>query len=322
MLKKFAYQRPETLAKAVAAAARPGASILGGGTDLLGSIRDQVFPVETVVSLSALKQLKGIAPKAGGLRIGALTTLAEIAESPLVREKYTALAEAAASAASPQLRNQGTLGGNLCQRPRCWYFRGAFQCLRKGGEQCFAAAGQNQYHAILGGDGCYMVHPSDTAAAVVALGATISIAGPKGPRSVAAGAFFVPPAQNMTAENVLAGGEIVTEILLPAPAAGLRSTYRKVRERNSWDFALAGAAIAIAMAGGRVSEARIVLSGAAPIPWRSADAEKAIAGRALDAAAVRDAAAAAMKGADPLDGNAYKVALFRGLLEEVLTKFA
>ncbi|HEX8985928.1 MAG TPA: FAD binding domain-containing protein [Bryobacteraceae bacterium] len=322
MLKKFAYKRPDTLRAAVSAASQPGASILAGGTDLLGAMRDEVFEVQTVVSLSSLKQLKGIVPAAGGLRIGALNTLTEIAESREIREKYTALAEAAASAASPQLRNQGTLGGNLCQRPRCWYFRGAYQCLRKGGDTCFAAAGQNQYHAIFGGDGCFIVHPSDTAAAAVALGAKLTIVGPKGARAVPAASFFVGPAQSLTTENILAPGEIVTELLLPPPEAGLRSTYRKVRERGAWDFALAGAAVALTLADGKVRSARIVLSGAAPIPWRAAAAEKALTGSALDPARAGQAAAAAVEGAAPLDLNAYKVPLFRGLVEEVLTKLA
>ncbi|MGE5487160.1 MAG: FAD binding domain-containing protein [bacterium] len=313
MLKKFAYRRARTLNEASAAARLPGARIMAGGTDLLGCIRDDVFEATTVVSISQLKQLKGIsATPAGGLRIGALTTLSEVASSKEIREKYTALAEAAASAASPQLRNQGTLGGNICQRPRCWYFRGGFNCARKGGDMCYAVVGENHYHAIFGAETCYAVHPSDTAPALVALNASIRIAGARGGRTVAAEKFFVPATQDVTKETVLAAGEIVTEVILPPAPAGMRSTYRKVRERGSWDFAIASVAVAVSAP----RNARIVLGAAAMTPWRSAEAEKAYASGAAPA----QVAEAAVANAQPMDKNGYKVPLFRGTVEEVLLK--
>jgi len=320
MLAKFSYQRAVSIKEAAEAAGRADARILAGGTDLLGCLRDGVFQANRLVSLNNIKELKGIRSQPrGGWRIGALTTLTEIAEHPQIRASYPVLAEAAASVATPQLRNQGTLGGNLCQRPRCWYFRGQFRCRRKGGDTCFAEAGESQYHGIFGASQCYIVHPSDTAPALVALDAKVNILGRRGTRLVPISSFFVLPKDSLVKENVLEPGEIVTEILLDAPPAGARSTYRKVRERASFDFALAGAAIVLVIAEGKVKTARVVLSGVAPVPWRSTEAEKAIIGKPLDATAVAIAAEAAVKGAMPMADNGYKVPLVRGILEEILT---
>lgn len=323
MLNKFSYQRAASIKEAVQAAARPEARILAGGTDLLGCLRDELFPARTLVSITGMQELKGIRPRpGGGLRIGALATLAEIAGNADVKKSYPVLEQAALSAASPQLRNQGTLGGNLCQRPRCWYFRGDFHCRRKGGDTCFAETGENQLHAIFGADGCYMVHPSDLAPALVALDARVSIAGRNGTRAIPLASFFVPPKTSLVKENVLQPGEIVTEVLLDAPPPGTVSRYRKVRERGSFDFALAGAAIVLVMAAGKVQKARVVLSGVAPIPWRSAEAEAALTGKSLDAATVAAVAAAAVKNALPLTDNGYKVPLVSGILEETLLALA
>ncbi len=323
MLSQFSYQRAATIKEAVDSSSRPESRILAGGTDLLGCLRDGVVQANRLVSINGLAALKGIRQRQGsGLRIGALTTLTEIAEHRQVLDSYPVLAQAAASVGSPQLRNQGTLGGNLCQRPRCWYFRGDFKCRRKGGETCFAEAGDNQLHCIFGGGKCFMVHPSDTAAALVALDAKAGITGRRGARSVPLSSFFVLPAQSLERETVLQPGEIVTEILLDPPQPGARSTYRKVRERGAFDFAVAGAAIVVAFAEGKVRSARIVLSGVAPVPWRPPDAEKELTGKALDGPSIRAAAAAAVKDAAPLADNAYKVPLVRGILEEVLAGLA
>ena len=323
MLSQFTYQRPASLAQAVDAAGRYGTRVLAGGTDLLGCLRDGVFQAERLVSLNALTALKGIRPRtAGGLRIGALTTLTEVAENRQILEAYPVLAQAAASVASPQLRNQGTLGGNLCQRPRCWYFRGDFHCLRKGGATCFAEAGESQLHAIFGGSKCYMVHPSDTAAALVALDARVSIAGAKGTRVIPLRSFFVLPQKSVVKENVLVPGEIVTDILLDPAPPGSRSMYLKVRERGAFDFALAGAAVVLTMAEGKAQSARVVLSGVAPIPWKSVAAEQAITGKVIDAATIAAAAEAVVKGAVELVENGYKIPLVRGIIEETLSALA
>lgn len=319
MLPNFSYVRPTNLADAVRRHAAPGARVQAGGTDLLGCLRDGVFGADTVVSLSGVPDLRGIRRALdGGLTIGAMTTLSEIAAHPDIVERYPALAQGAAAAASPQLRNQGTIGGNICQRPRCWYFRGDFHCARKGGEKCFAVEGENQYHCIFGGDVCFIVHPSDTAPALVALEALVRIVGPSGSRSVPAEKFFILPTADFTRENVLTAGEIVTEIVLPPQPRGTRGAYRKVRARGSWDFALTGAAVVATVADGTVERARIVLSGVAPAPWRALEAERAIVGKRITARTTRGAAAAAVKGAQPLSGNGYKVELLRGTVEQAL----
>jgi xanthine dehydrogenase YagS FAD-binding subunit len=323
MLPNFEHERPSSVAQAVEASSSEGAVLHAGGTDLLGCLRDGVFTAEKVVSLSGLDELRGIrATRDGGLRIGALTTLTEIANDPLIAERYAALSQAAALAATPQLRNQGTIGGNICQRPRCWYFRGDWYCLRKGGNTCYAIAGENQFHCIFGGSGCYIVHPSDTAPALMALGAGVRIASRSGTRLVPIDEFFILPADDIRRENILQPGELVTEVVLPPIAAGTRSTYRKARDRGAWDFALAGLAAVVSMDGDRVEQASLVLSGVAPKPWRAAGAEDALSGGPLDAENIARAAAASVEGAQPLEHNGYKVALVRGLMEETLRALA
>jgi xanthine dehydrogenase YagS FAD-binding subunit len=319
MLPGFTYVRAKTVADGVRQLAAPGTKLHAGGTDLLGCLRDGVFRADKLVSVTGIAELKGIAPApTGGLRIGALTTHAQIAADKTIAQRYRALAQASAAVASPQLRNQGTIGGNLCQRPRCWYFRGEFHCLRKGGDQCFAQGGENQYHAIFGGDRCYIVHPSDTAPALIALGASARIAGPGASRVVPLASFFVGPKTNVTRETVLERNEMVTEILLPAVESGLRSSYRKVRGRGAWDFALVGVALALLMQDGKVARARVVFSGVAPVPWRSEAVERAITGKALTPELVAAAADAGVKGAEPMEKNGYKVSMLKGAITESL----
>lgn len=323
MLPSFGYVRPATLDEAVKALSAAGARAHAGGTDLLGCLRDGVFGATTVVSLSGLAELKGLSETPdGGLRIGALVRLSELARHPAVGARYPVLAQAALAAASPQLRNQGTLGGNLCQRPRCWYFRGDFDCARKEGDFCYAEAGENRYHAIFGGAGCHIVHPSDTAPALVALDAVATLASPKGTRKVPLADFFVLPAVDHKRETVLTPGEVLTEVVVQKAPKGAKGTYEKARVRGVWDFALAGLAAWVVVEGGRVERSRLVLSGVAPVPWRVPGAEKAIAGKKLDAASARSAAEAAVEGAKPLAQNAYKVELVKGVVEKALLALA
>lgn len=317
----FKYVRPGSVDEAVRLAAAEGARLHAGGTDLLGCLHDGVFDADTVVSLTGCDGLDGVRETAdGGVVIGAMTTISRVASHPLIRERYTALAQGASEVASPQLRHQGTLGGNLCQKPRCWYYRNEdFLCLRKGGGMCYAESGQNQFHALFGSGGlCYIVHPSDTAPALVAFGASVRVAGPRGQRTVPVAELFVAPEVDPTRETVLGPGEVVTEIVLPPPLQGAVSSYRKVRARRSWDFALAGVALVLAFDGDVVRDARVVLSGAAPVPWRSEAAERAITGKRLNADTIAAAAEAAVEGAEPLEHNGYKVALFRGVVTEEL----
>ena len=324
MLPNFAYARPKSLKEAIQHLSSGGARVHAGGTDLLGCLRDDVFHAKKIVSISQLNDLQGIRlMKDGGLRIGALTTITEVANSKIIQEHYPALAKAASEVASPQLRNQGTMGGNLCQKPRCWYYRGEFHCLRKGGDRCYAYQGENDYHAIFGSGGiCYIVHPSDTAPALMGYDASVQVVGPKGSKLIPVQKFYVLPNEDVQKETVLKRNEIVTEIFLPPPTKGLRSSYRKVRARQSWDFALAGVALALHFNNDRVMKARVVLSGAAPIPWRSKEVEEVIKGKRLDADTIAQASKAAVKNAQPLEHNVYKMSLFRGLIEEELLTIA
>jgi len=323
LMPNFNYIKVKSLKEAIGQLSSKGARIHAGGTDLLGCLRDEIFGAEKLVSIGRLKALRGIRQTSdGGLRIGALTTIAEVENNKTVQERYSALAQAASEVGSPQLRNQGTIGGNLCQKPRCWYYRGEFQCLRKGGDTCYAYQGENQFHCIFGGTMCYIVHPSDTAPALVTFEAMARVSGPDGARLVPIAKFHVPPSESVQKETILKPNEIVTEVLLPPPAKGLRSSYRKVRARRSWDFALASVALALQFDGDRIARARVVLGGAAPIPWRSKEVEEVITGRRLDAETVTRAAAAAVKNAQPLKQNGYKVPLFRGMIEEALAAIA
>jgi xanthine dehydrogenase YagS FAD-binding subunit len=286
-------------------------------------MRDEVFQVEKVVSISALKDLKGISARPdGGVKIGALTTIAEVAANSAINEKYAVLSQAAAEVASPQLREQGTIGGNLCQRPRCWYFRGDFHCARKGGDTCYAVDGENQYHAIFGGAPCFFVHPSDVAVALVALQAQLMIAGPAGSKAVKIEDFFVSPDKSIEKENILAPNEIVTEIHLPPIGGRVRSSYRKIRARRAWDFALTSVGMVMQFEKQNVSKARIVLGGVAPYPWRVEAAEKLLIGKKPDSAAAAAAGQAAAQGANPMRDNAYKVEMVKGAVEESILAFA
>jgi xanthine dehydrogenase YagS FAD-binding subunit len=322
MLPNFSYIRPDALGDALAQLALPGARACAGGTDLMGCLRDRVFDARVVVSLGRLPGLHGIAAAAdGGLRIGALTTLAEIAAHPIVRQQYTALASAAAVVGTPQIRHQGTIGGNLCQRPRCWYFRGDFDCLRTGGDTCSAMGGENQQHAIFGAAACLAVHPSDTATALAALDARVVIAGRHGARTVPLDAFFAVP-DDVTREHVLEPGELLTEVLVPAPRAGFISVFRKVRPRGAFDFALASLAVGLMRRQGRIESPRIVLGAAALRPWRATDAETVLSGARLEPRTIARAADAAVKGAVPAGENDYKIPMFRGLVQDVLEGLA
>lgn len=323
MLPQFAYVRARSKKEALEQLATEGAWVHAGGTDLLGCLRDGVFGADKLVSIGRIEELTGVreSPE-GGLTIGALTTISEIADHPDVKARYPGLAQAASEVASPQLRNQGTLGGNLCQRPRCWYYRGEFHCAKKGGDMCYAVEGENRYHAIFGGGPCWIVHPSDTAPMLLALGAAVRVAGSGGERTVRLDDFFVLPEDDLYRENALEPSEMITEVLLPPPASGTASSYRKVRERGSWDFALTSVALALRMSGDRVLAGRVVLGGVAPIPWRSDAAEAAITGQFLTAATARAAAEAAAEGARPLEQNGFKVRLVKGAVEDSLLAIA
>jgi len=295
------------------------AAVVGGGSEYLQLMKDQVMTPDYVINLKTIPGLNAIREERGGFRIGALATLAEIEEHPGIREKLLILSDAAGEAASPQIRNAGTIAGNICQRPFCWYFRSShFNCLRKGGQVCYTVTGDGRFHAILGGGPSYIVHPSDTAPALVALGAQIKIAGPAGEKTMPLEKFFVLPSVDFKRENVLNPGEIVTEIYVPIPKPGSKGFYHKVRERLAWDHAIVSVATVVQSSGGVVREARVVLGGVAPIPWRAAGAEEFLRGKKLDEANAQKAGEIALEGAKPLKDNVYKIAMAKLLVQRGL----
>ena len=299
---------------------------MGGGQDLLTTMKAYITTPPRVVNLKTIAGLNGIAATAtGGLTVGALATITQLAEHPAVAKAAPGLVDAAHSIATPQIRNLGTVGGNLGQRPRCWYFRlENLKCLKRGGTECYAVGGENKYLAILGGGPCFIAHPSDLAPMWVALDATFSVTGPKGKRDVPAADFFVLPSHGgIRTENVLGDGDVVTQANVPASPLAARSTYLKFKERESLDFALASVAAAVDLGPDKTVRAvRIVLGGVAPVPWRCPKAEAALAGKRLDEGTVARAAELATDGAVPMTQNGFKVPLVQTLVRRALTKLA
>jgi xanthine dehydrogenase YagS FAD-binding subunit len=331
-MKAFEWMSPTTLNEAVEMlksapatddvdnAARP----IAGGQDILTTMKEYITSPTRVVNLKSIRGLDRIeGDDKSGLKIGALVTLSQLEEHPLVRRNFPGLAEAAHSVATPQIRNLGTVGGNLCQRPRCWYYRlEEVICLKKGGSECYAAKGENKYNAIFGGGPSYIVHPSDLAPMLVALGASVSVTGAEGQRSIPLDKFFTLPSEgNIRRENVLRNDEIITQIQVPASAFAAHSTYLKFKERESLDFALASVAAAVEVGANKtIRQARIVLGGVAPIPWRASKAENFLNGKALSSDALAEAARLALDGAKPLEKNAYKIPLTQTLVRRALAK--
>ncbi len=320
----FSYSRPATLKEATAQLGKEHGKIalLAGGTDLLGSLKDHLEAPERLVNIRNLKELQGIRAGRGGLTIGAATLLADIAENAMIQQQTPLLAMAAGKVGTPQIRNMGTIGGNLCQRPRCWYYRNNYPCFKHGGSTCFSAAGENDYHAILEGGPSFIVHPSDTAPALVALGATARIVGGSGERTVAFDKFFVTPKQDVRRENVLHADEVLADITVPIAPAGSKAIYVKEMVREVWDFALCSVAAMVTVQNGVVQDARIVLGGVAPLPYRALKAEAAIKGKPLDEASCAAAGLAAVDGARPLAKNAYKVPLTQAVVKRALLSLA
>jgi xanthine dehydrogenase YagS FAD-binding subunit len=326
-LPPFDYVDAATLPEAVATLTRhgPRAQVLAGGTDLLGLMKDRIsgpgMPVpDVLVNVKRIPDLHGVAETAGGgLRIGAAVTLAELEHDPRVTARFPALAQAAASVATTQIRAMGTVGGNLCQRPWCWYFRHPqFPCLKRGGNQCYALPGSNRtYFGVLGLGVCVMSHPSDLAPALIALDARVAIAGATGLRRVPIEQFFRGPRSRT--ETVLEPGEILVAVDVPAPAPGARSLFLKHRVRGTWDFALSEVAVS---ATPRWENVRVALGGVAPFPFRATAAEAVLAGRAPSPSLLREAAQAAVGKARPLTQNGYKIDLTRALVARTLSALA
>ena len=324
MMDNFSYGRPASLRDASAQLGKEfgKVAIIAGGTDLLGEMKDNLTAPERLVPIRHLTDLQGVKATSTGLRIGAATLLADVVENPMVQERTPLLAMAAGKIGTPQIRNMGTIGGNLCQRPRCWYYRNNFPCYKHGGNTCFSAAGENDYHAILEGGPSYIVHPSDSAPALVALGATAHIANGSRERTVPMEKFFVTPRENVRRENVLQPTEILTAIDVPSAPAGAKAIYVKEMVREIWDFALCSVAAMVTVKDGVVADVRIVLGGVAPVPYRALKAEAALKGKPLNEANAAAAGVAATDGARPLTKNAYKVPLTQAVVKRALLSLA
>jgi xanthine dehydrogenase YagS FAD-binding subunit len=299
---------------------RESAWILGGGMDSFDWLKDRTKRAATVVDLGQIAELQGVRDSGGGLEIGAMTTLTEVAEHPAVRERFAVLAEAAGLVASPQIRNQGTLGGNVSQDARCWYYRRGWHCYRAGGNICYAdtPTAINREHAILGADRCVAVSPSDTAPALIALDAQFVIRRRGGERVVSAADYFMGPGTDITRMTVLEPGELLTAIRIPATWAGARFYFEKVRDRQVWDFPLVNVASAMKVDAGRISSVRLAVGAVAATPLRLESVEQAITGRPLNEDTAAMAGEMAIAGALALQHNGYKIPLMRNLVKRAV----
>jgi xanthine dehydrogenase YagS FAD-binding subunit len=314
-MKTFIHQEAKTVSDAISYLTqyKGNAKIIAGGTDLLGAMKDEILPAypQAVVNVKNIPGLDKITTDASGLHVGALAKLADISTNASVTSTWPALAQAAAAVASPHIREMGTLGGNICQDVRCWYYRSPnnfFNCLRKGGSMCYASAGDNRYHSIFGGPkGCYAVYPSDTAVALLALNASVVT----NSRTIPIDSFF----DNLTG-TVLASNEMVTQVDVPTPPAGSKQVYLKSRIRKAIDFPIVSVASLITVTSGTVSAARIALGAVAPIPLRSTAAETALKGNAISSTTAASAASAAVQNAFAMTKNRYKIQILQALIQQ------
>jgi xanthine dehydrogenase YagS FAD-binding subunit len=296
---------------------------LGGGQDLLARLKDYVSTPDRIVNVKSALESTVTRTSSGGLRIGAAMKMVDVAEHADIARLFPAISAAAVEVGTPQIRNQGTVGGNLNQRPRCWYYRNEeFVCFKKGGNQCFSPAGENQFHAIFGSGPSFIVHPSSLAVPMVAYGATFRLVSPRGERTVPAADYFtMPTMQNVQRENVLAPDELLTHVMLPAPG-NVKSGHYEVRYKESHDWPIAFATVLLTMNGSNVGAARVVMGAVAPVPWRSAAAEQALAGKAITEQTAAAAADAALRDARPLSQNAYKIQVAKTAVKRAILKAA
>jgi xanthine dehydrogenase YagS FAD-binding subunit len=315
----FELFQPTTVDDALVLQSRYGAKawVLAGGLDSFDWFKDRIKRPEVVIDLSQVKELRGIRTTSDGLEIGAMTTLTEVVRHPMVREKFGILPNAAEAAASPQIRNQGTIGGNVSQDARCWYYRGGWPCYRAGGNICYAdtPTGLNREHAILDADRCVAVNPSDTAPALIALDAKMVVRTPKGERVVNAEDYFIGPGTDITRMTILRPGDLLTAIRIPSTWAGSQFYFEKVRDRNVWDFALVNVASAMVVSGNAIERIRLVVNGVAAHPVRLTAVESAVVGKPRNEETAELAAQIAVQGAKPLQHNGYKVPLMRNLVK-------
>jgi xanthine dehydrogenase YagS FAD-binding subunit len=316
-VRPFEYAAPPNVDEALALLS-PASRPFAGGTDLLTLMKADVAAPDTLVSVKSALE-RGIHETPNGVTLGALTTLAELEQSVLVRERLPALAEACALAATPQLRNVATIGGNVLQRPRCWYFRSHLvHCWLKGGDECQARDGENQQHAVFDLSPCVAVHPSDPAVALTVYGAEVTLRGPRGERTLSIDDFFAPPDDERRTETTIGEHELVTAIHVPFPPDGERSVYLKAMDRKIWAFALVSVAAVVRIENGRVEDARLVLGGVANVPYRALGAVGHLVGAAPSEEAFARVAEAVVAGAQPLARNGYKLQLLKGLVKQAL----
>jgi xanthine dehydrogenase YagS FAD-binding subunit len=321
-MQAFEYAHPESV-KAALALLGPhwtDAEVLAGGTDLLALMKDYVVAPKRVVNIKGISELGGIDAGATETKIGALVSFEELLSSDHIKSEFAALSQAAAGIASPQIRNMGTVGGDLCQRPRCWYFRAGFGLLALGPDgKSLVPGGDNRYHAILGNAGpAYFVSPSSLGPALIALGATVHLSSPAGARAVPASTFFRTPKTAAERETALMPSDVLTHITIPAASRGMKTATYEIRQREALDWPLATASVALKMNGSTVQSARIVLGHVAPVPWPAPAAERVVAGHAIDDALALQAGDAAVAGAHPLSDNGYKVQLARIAVKRAL----
>ncbi|MBZ5641286.1 MAG: xanthine dehydrogenase family protein subunit M [Acidobacteriia bacterium] len=314
----FELFQPTSVDDALSLQARHGAKawVLAGGLDSFDWFKDRIKRPEVVIDLSQVRELRGIRADANGLEIGAMTTLTEVLRHPVVREKYGILPDAAEAAASPQIRNQGTIGGNVSQDARCWYYRGGWPCYRAGGNICYAdtPTGLNREHAILDANRCVAVNPSDTAPALIALDAKFVVRGPKGERVVNAEDYFIGPSIDITRMTILKPGDLLTSIRIPSTWAGSQFYFEKARDRKVWDFALVNVAAAVVTSGSAIERIRLVVNGVAAHPVRLTAVEAAVQGKPRNEETAKMAGELAIQGAEPLQYNGFKVPLMRNLV--------
>jgi xanthine dehydrogenase YagS FAD-binding subunit len=319
-MNRFEWVNATTVDQALSSVTE-GAAFKAGGVDLLDLMKDGIASPTRLVNIRQVSGLDQISEDQTGLRIGPLVTITQIEEHPAVQKKYAALSEAASRIATPQIRHMGTVGGNLVQRPRCWYFRSEdFHCRKKGGTHCFAQDGENDYHAIFDNRVCAIIHPSGMAVPLVALNGRVEITTKKGKREVALEEFFVSPTHDVRRENILEPGELITAIIVPATDA--RTAYYKQGEKESFDWPLADVAVALTMQGSRCSKASVVLGGAAPYPYRATPAEAKLNNAEISEDSARAAAEAAMANAMPLEKNAYKIPIFEAIVRRTILRAA
>ncbi len=324
-MRDFKIAEPRTVDEVAALLAETTetTALIAGGTDLIDELKSGVATASLVVDLRGVAGLAGIVKEKDGLRIGAMTRVVDLAEDAAVARDYPGLKEAALSLATPQLRNVGTVGGNLCQRPRCWYYRDpGVVCRKKGGFNCFAYQGRNKYHCLFGGSGCFIVSPSDLAPALISLGAKATIGTAKGDKVVPLEEFYALPAVDVSRETVLTKGQFLKSVWVPAPKAGQKAVYIKLKERGTWDFALVSAAVAGVVKDGALADILVVMGGVAPIPWRLKKAEDVLRGKPVTEALIREAAGAALQDATPLRENGYKADLLLAVLKQAVMAVA